>query len=86
MLVRTKPRGAAGVFQALPTNRLLEKEAALLVPVFLLRTGLLLAEVVDELSRDDLEVCCGRASQVWTWTVRGVGAPPLMKKVERVAF
>ena len=32
------------------------KEAALSGPVFLLRTGLLLAECVDESERDDLDV------------------------------
>jgi len=63
------------------------KEAALLVPVFLLRTGLLLADVIDELSRDDLDVVLrARKSGVDVESYRGVGAPPLMKKVERVAL
>ena len=63
------------------------KEAALLVPVFLLRTGLLFAEVVDELSRDDLDVVLrARKSGVDVDSFRGVGAPPLMKRDERVAL
>ncbi|CAH0379792.1 unnamed protein product [Pelagomonas calceolata] len=63
------------------------KEAALLVPVFLLRTGLLLAECVDELERDDLDVVLrARKSGVDVDSFRGVGAPPLMKREERVAI
>ena len=61
------------------------KEAALLVPVFLLRTGLLLAECVDELERDDLDVVLrARKSGVDVDSFRGVGAPPLMKREQRV--
>ncbi len=63
------------------------KEAALLVPVFLLRTGLLLAECVDELERDDLDIVLrARKSGVDVDSFRGVGAPPLMKRDERVAI
>ena len=63
------------------------KEAALLVPVFLLRTGLLLAECVDELERDDLDIVLrARKNGVDVDSFRGVGAPPLMKSDERSAF
>ena len=63
------------------------KEAALLVPVFLLRTGLLLAECVDELERDDLDIVLrARKNGVDVDSFRGVGAPPLMKRDERVAI
>ena len=50
------------------------KEAALLVPVFLLRTGLLLAECVDELERDDLDIVLrARKSGVDVDSFRGRG-------------
>ena len=85
-LVLKRSPWRCGRISSIVTNRH-RKEAALLVPVFLLRTGLLLAEVVDELSRDDLDIVL--RARKWCVDVdsfRGVGAPPLMKKDERVAI
>ena len=45
------------------------KEAALLVPVLLLRTGLLLAETMDEIERDDLDVVLRARKKVWMWII-----------------
>ena len=55
-LVRKRSPWRCGRTSSIVTNRHLEKRRRLLVPVFLLRTGLLLADVMDELSRDDLDI------------------------------
>lgn len=62
-------------------------EAALLQPVFLLRTGFLIAEVQDEISKVDADpdlVLRARKAGVDAVSFRGVGAPPLLGRVERL--
>ena len=80
-LVRKRSPWRCGLISSIVDQPPSSKEAALLVPVFLLRTGLLLAECVDELERDDLDIVLrARKSGVDVDSFRGVGAPPLMKK------